>query len=58
MEPLISIPREALAELLKASGSPLTPEEYLASLPGVGIYKKFSSRARTGWKQCPARDVV
>jgi hypothetical protein len=45
MGPLISIPREALAELLRASGSPLTPEQYAASLPEVGVYKKYPGRA-------------
>ncbi|MCE0523460.1 MAG: hypothetical protein LV480_11185 [Methylacidiphilales bacterium] len=45
MNPLISIPRDALAELLRASGSALTPEEYVASLPEVSTYKKYPSRA-------------
>jgi hypothetical protein len=45
MPPLIPIPREALAELLRAAGSPLTPEEYLASLPQVGLSKKYRGRA-------------
>jgi hypothetical protein len=45
MNPLISIPRDALADLLRASGSPLTPEQYLASLPESGIYRKYKSRA-------------
>jgi hypothetical protein len=45
MNPLISIPREALAELLQAAGSPLTPEQYVASLPESGAYKKYNSRA-------------
>jgi hypothetical protein len=45
MNPLISIPREALAELLRAAGSPLTPEEYVASLPETGLYKKYKGRA-------------
>ena len=45
MNPLISIPREALAELLRASGSPLTPEQYVASLPELGAYKKYPGRA-------------
>lgn len=42
----ISIPREALAELLKASGSALTPEEYVASLEQGNIYSRYPSRAR------------
>jgi hypothetical protein len=46
MKPTISIPREALAELLRASGSPLTPEQYVASLPEVTAYKKYPSRVR------------
>jgi len=46
MKDFISIPREALDALLKAAGSPLTPEEYLASLPATGDYKKYRSRAR------------
>lgn len=45
MTPLISIPRDALAELLRASGSSLTPEQYVASLPDVGVYEKYASRA-------------
>jgi hypothetical protein len=46
MNPLISIPREALAELLRAAGSPLTPEQYLASLPELSTYKKYPGRAK------------
>jgi len=46
MEQMISIPRRALAELLQASGSPLSPEEYLASLPDVNAYKKYAGRAK------------
>jgi hypothetical protein len=46
MNPQISIPREALAELLKAAGSTLTPEEYVASLPDLATFKKYPSRAR------------
>jgi len=45
MNPFISISREKLAELLRASGSPLTPEQYVASLPETGAYKKYASRA-------------
>ena len=45
MKPYLSIPRDALAQLLRASGSPLTPEQYLASLPEVSDNKKFKSRA-------------
>jgi len=46
MKPTISIPREALVQLLQASGSPLTPEQYVASLPEVSEFKKYPSRAR------------
>jgi hypothetical protein len=45
MNSLISIPREALAELLRASGSPLTPEQYVASLQDMDVYKKYPGRA-------------
>ena len=45
MNPFVSIPREALAELLRASGSPLTPEQYLASLQEADDYKRYPSRA-------------
>jgi len=45
MNPLITIPRDALAELLRAAGSPLTPEQYMASLPDLGAYKKYPGRA-------------
>lgn len=45
MDPLFSIPREALAELLKAAGSPLTPEQYVASLSDTR-YERYPSRAR------------
>ena len=40
------MPREKIAELLQASGSSLTPEEYLASLPPVAGFVKYPSRAR------------
>jgi hypothetical protein len=46
MKPSVTIPREKLAELLQASGSALTPEEYTASLPGTGSHRKYPSRAR------------
>ncbi len=46
MSSLISIPREALAELLRASGSSLTPEQYVASLPANTTYKKYPGRAK------------
>jgi hypothetical protein len=44
MDRFLSIPRDALAALLKASGSTLSPEAYLASLSEVQ-FKKFASRA-------------
>ena len=47
MANLISIPRQALADLLAAAGSNLTPEQYLASLPDMGVYKKYASRTVT-----------
>jgi len=46
MNPFLSIPRQALAELLQACGSPLTPEQFLESLPDIIAYRKFPSRAR------------
>jgi hypothetical protein len=46
MKPSVNIPREKLAELLQASGSTLTPEEYTAALPGTGAFVKYPSRAR------------
>ena len=46
MKPTVNIPREKLAELLQASGSTLTPEEYTAALPGTGAFRKFPGRAR------------
>jgi hypothetical protein len=46
MKPTVNIPREKLVELLQASGSTLTPEEYTAALPGTGAFAKFPGRAR------------
>jgi hypothetical protein len=52
MKSLISIPREALAELLRVSGSPLTPEQYLASLQEADTFKKYPGRARaSAWSK-------
>ena len=52
MNRMITIPREALAELLRLTGSPLTPEQYVASLPAVDIVKKYASRARaSAWSK-------
>src|SRR5271170_7656847 len=52
MNPLISIPREALAELLRAAGSPLTPEQYVASLPEINTYKKYPGRVKaSAWSK-------
>ena len=48
MNPFITIPRESLAELLRNAGSPLTPEQYLASLQQVqqsNPFRKYRSRA-------------
>jgi hypothetical protein len=58
MSRYVSIPREALAELLQALGSPLTPEQYLATLPppapgevssapsaDLSPYRRYKSRA-------------
>jgi len=45
MDPFISIPRQALADLLKTVGSSLTPEQYVASLPQLSTFKKYPSRA-------------
>ena len=47
MPSFIAIPREALADLLRAAGSPLTPEQYVASLPqpDLGAYRKYPGRA-------------
>jgi len=47
MPTYITIPREGLAELLRAAGSPLTPEQYVASLPQpeMGPYRKYPGRA-------------
>jgi hypothetical protein len=46
MGAFVSVPKEALAELLRSSGSTLTPEEFLASLPETGDMRKYASRAR------------
>lgn len=46
MQRLLTISREALAELLQAAGSPLTPEQYLASLPETTIYARYAGRAK------------
>jgi hypothetical protein len=45
MNPLVTIPRQALAELLQAAGSTLTPEEYLATLSEADPFKRYKSRA-------------
>ncbi len=47
MNPYITIPREALVALLRSAGSPLTPEEYVASLPlpDAVLYRKYANRA-------------
>jgi hypothetical protein len=45
MKPFISVPRQALADLLHTSGSPLTPEQFVAALPDTGAYRKYPGRA-------------
>jgi hypothetical protein len=54
MSRYVTISREALADLLQALGSPLTPEQYLASLPDaapaqpevdLSAFKRYPSRA-------------
>jgi hypothetical protein len=45
MKPSIHLPREKIAELLQASGSTLTPEEYAASLPRLEAFAKYPGRA-------------
>jgi hypothetical protein len=45
MKTLITLPREKLAELLRATGSPLTPEQYVASLPSTEMNRKYEGRA-------------
>jgi hypothetical protein len=49
MEPPIPVPRQALAELLRAAGSPLTPEQYVASLSPLEAFKKYPSRAKASF---------
>lgn len=46
MKPSIHLPREKIAELLQASGSTLTPEEYAASLPPDRTFENYPGRAR------------
>ena len=43
---MIPIPRQALADLLQAAGSPLTPEAYLATLSPSEGFEKYPSRAK------------
>jgi hypothetical protein len=48
MNPFVTIPREALAELLRNTGSTLTPEQYLATLQQnqeTSPFRKYRSRA-------------
>jgi len=44
MDRLVSIPREALAALLKTAGSPLTPEQYVATLSQADDFRKYPGR--------------
>lgn len=47
MNPLISVPRQALGDLLRKSGSKYrTPEEWLASLKETKLYTLYPGRAR------------
>ncbi len=39
------IPREALASLLQATGSAMTPEQYVASLVDANAFRKYPSRS-------------
>jgi hypothetical protein len=49
---LLSIPRQALADLLAASGSTLTPEEYLASLTDLTTHQKYRGRvSASAWSK-------
>jgi len=43
---MIPIPRQALVDLLQASGSSLTPEQYLASLTPLDDFKKYPGRTK------------
>jgi len=45
MDRFVSIPYDALTALLKASGSTLTPDQYLATFITVDPYRKFRGRA-------------
>ena len=49
MERSLSIPRQALADLLRSSGSALTPEAYLASLQQGAAFETYPSRATASW---------
>jgi hypothetical protein len=52
MSSFISVPREALSNLLQACGSTLTPEQYIASLSEVDDFRKYPGRARlAGWNK-------
>jgi hypothetical protein len=52
MENMITIPRQALVELLRASGSTLTPEQYLASLPDARTTQKYAGRtSASAWSK-------
>jgi len=45
MDRFVSIPREALAALLKTAGSPLTPEQFVATLSQADDFRKYPGRA-------------
>jgi hypothetical protein len=45
LSPLVSVPRDALAQLLQAAGSTQTPEEFVAALPEIAAHQKYAARA-------------
>jgi hypothetical protein len=59
MNSMISLPREALAEWLKTSGSPLTPEQFVALLsPGRVANPKYPKRAWAAALSKPAMMLI
>jgi hypothetical protein len=59
MNPLIPVPREALAQLLKSAGSTLTPEQFVAEQPEMNVYRKYPGRARAAaWSKSVLLVVV
>ena len=47
MKPFYAVPHQALADLLRAAGSPLTPEQYVASLTVADEFRRYPGRAWT-----------